>query len=56
MELIEDGGIVQVAPGEWRTVSSNGTAIFATTTTRCTCKAGAYSRRCYHVAAARMVA
>ncbi|MBO2459859.1 hypothetical protein [Actinomadura violacea] len=55
-ELISDGGIIQVAPGEYRTVSKDGAYIYATTATSCTCKAGRYGRRCYHMAAARSVA
>ncbi|MEU6033935.1 hypothetical protein ABZ801_00850 [Actinomadura sp. NPDC047616] len=56
MELIEDGGIVQVGRREFRTVSTDGTKIYATTCTSCTCTAGTKGRRCYHTAAARMVA
>ncbi|WP_242882532.1 SWIM zinc finger family protein [Actinomadura litoris] len=55
-ELISDGGIVEVEPGEYRTVSKNGAYIYSTTTTSCTCKAGRHGRRCYHIAAARCVA
>jgi hypothetical protein len=55
-ELIGDGGVVKVEPGEYRTVSKDGSWIYSTTATSCTCRAGRIGRRCYHMAAVRSVA
>lgn len=56
-ELIEDGAIVQIRPRVYRSVSSDGTALYLTATTgQCNCPAGLRSTRCYHVAAALLLA
>lgn len=56
-ELIEDGAIVQLRPGIYRTVSTDGTELHLTATSgHCNCKAGLRSIRCYHVAAAQLLA
>lgn len=54
-ELIEDGGIVPAArPGVFVAVSSDGTRFYVADAVSgtCTCTAGQYGRRCYHLAAA----
>jgi len=57
VELIEDAAIVQIRPRVYRSVSSDGTALYLTAATgQCNCPAGLRSVRCYHVAAARMLA
>lgn len=56
-ELIEDGGIIQIRPRIYRTVSTDGTEYHLTATTgHCTCKAGIRGTRCYHIAAALLLA
>lgn len=53
-ELISDGGVV-VGPGRTcLAVSSDGQRIYVVDVTAgtCTCKAGEYGRRCFHLAAA----
>lgn len=59
-ELIELGGLVPVRAGIFRAVSSKGDASYLVTPNgQCNCPAGLRSGRadrCYHVAAARMVA
>lgn len=56
-ELIEDGAIVQLRPRVFRSVSSDGSELYLTAITgQCNCPAGLRSTRCYHSAAARMLA
>jgi len=56
-ELIEDGGIIALRPRIFRTVSTDGTEFHLTATTgNCNCKAGLRGIRCYHVAAAQLLA
>lgn len=57
-ELIGDKGIVPTGhAGVWRTVSSRGDAYYLTAETgACNCPAGLKGRRCYHGAAARILA
>lgn len=55
-ELIEDGGVVPTAkPGVFRTVSSDGTAVYLTSAHWCGCPAGLAGRLCYHRAATTVV-
>ena len=57
LELIEDAAIIQIRPRIYRSVSTDGTALYLTATTgQCNCPAGIRGTRCYHVAAARMLA
>lgn len=55
-ELIEDGGIVQIRPRVWRTVSTDGREYHLTALNVCNCKAGLRGTRCYHRAAAHILA
>lgn len=56
-ELIEDGAIVPIRPRIYRSVSSDGTELYLTAVTgQCNCAAGLKGRRCYHVAAAQLLA
>jgi hypothetical protein len=56
-DLISDAGIVRTGrAGIWRTVSSRGDEFYLTHTDGCNCKAGLNGRRCYHTAAARILA
>jgi hypothetical protein len=54
LELIEDGGIVPVIGCTYLAVSSDGTVLYEVNpvAATCTCKAGQYGRRCYHLASA----
>lgn len=56
-ELIADGGIVRVTGALFLAVSTDGAVRYEVcpVTGRCTCKAGQYGRRCYHLAAAEAV-
>jgi hypothetical protein len=55
-ELIEDGAIVTIRPQIFRSVSSDGSEQYLTAATgQCNCPAGLKSRRCYHVAAVRIL-
>lgn len=56
VELIEDAAIIQLRPRIYQTVSTDGTELHLTATTGCNCKAGLRGIRCYHIAAARMLA
>lgn len=56
-ELIADGGLVRTGrAGVWRSVGSDGTSVYLTHVQACNCAAGLHGRRCYHVAAARVIA
>lgn len=56
-DLIGDKGIVPTGhAGVWRTVSSNGQAFYLTAPEACNCPAGLNGRRCYHSAAATLMA
>jgi hypothetical protein len=55
-ELIEDGAIVQLRPRIYRSVSTDGSELYLTAATgQCNCPAGLKNRRCYHVAAVRIL-
>jgi uncharacterized protein DUF6011 len=54
-ELIEDGAIVPIRPGVFRTVATDGTGTYLTAPQGCTCPAGLKARRCYHRAAAQIL-
>lgn len=57
VELIEDAAIIQIRPRIYQSVSSDGASLYLTATTgQCNCAAGLRGIRCYHVAAARMLA
>lgn len=57
IELIEDAAIIQLRGRIYQSVSSNGQELYLTATTgQCNCPAGLRGIRCYHVAAARIVA
>lgn len=53
LELVEDGGAVQVTPAVWLTVSTDGATRYETNPDAgtCTCKSGQYGRLCHHLAA-----
>lgn len=54
-ELIEDAAIVQIRRNVFRAVSTDGTETYLAHTANCTCAAGIRGRRCYHMAAVRML-
>ena len=54
-ELIEDAAIVQIKRNVFRAVSTDGTETYLSHPTNCTCAGGVRGRRCYHMAAARML-
>lgn len=58
LDLITDGGLVRVRTRRvWLAVSSDGEDFYrAASTGQCNCPAGLHARRCYHGAAARMLA
>lgn len=54
--LISDAGVVPTRqPGVWRTVSTDGSVIYLTTSQVCSCPAGQHDVLCYHVAAVRVM-
>jgi hypothetical protein len=56
-ELIEDAAIIQIRPRIYRSVSSDGSELYLTAVTgQCNCPAGLRGTRCYHAAAARILA
>lgn len=56
-ELIGDKGIVPTGHrGVWRTVSSSGADFYLTAPEACNCPAGRNGLRCYHSAAATLLA
>lgn len=56
-ELISDGAILPLRGRIYLAVSNDGSATHRTATTgHCTCPAGLKGIRCYHVAAARILA
>jgi hypothetical protein len=55
-ELIADGALVPMRAGVWQASSSDGSSRYLVAWQTCSCPAGIHGRRCYHVAAARMVA
>jgi hypothetical protein len=57
LQLIADGGIVETGfAREWVTVSSDGSTHYLTAPDTCQCRAALCGRRCYHQAAAAMLA
>ena len=55
-ELIADAGLVPTRhAGVYRAVSSDGTSTYLTHPAGCSCPAGLRGRRCYHMAAARVL-
>lgn len=55
-ELIEDGAIVQLRPRIYRSVSTDGSELYLSSTTgHCNCPAGLKNRPCYHLAAVRIL-
>ncbi|MGW3365940.1 DUF6011 domain-containing protein [Streptosporangium canum] len=55
-EVIEQGGILPTSrPHLYRAVSSDGTTTYLVAAQSCTCPAGIKGRRCYHVAAVRIL-
>lgn len=54
-ELIEDGAIVPLRGRVFQAVSSDGAETYLTHPQTCNCPAGLKGRRCYHVAAARIL-
>lgn len=54
-ELIEDAAIIQIRRNVFRAVSTDGSETYLAHTANCTCAAGVRGRRCYHMAAARML-
>lgn len=56
-ELIEDAAIIPIRRNIYRSVSSDGTELYLTAVTgQCNCPAGLRGTRCYHSAAAQMLA
>lgn len=58
VEVIELGGIVRTTPALYLAVSSDGATRYEVdqVARSCTCKAGARGVRCYHLAAAEILA
>ncbi|RAJ70262.1 hypothetical protein K378_01427 [Streptomyces sp. Amel2xB2] len=54
-ELIEDAAIVPLRGRVFRTVSTDGRELHLTHPATCNCAAGLKARRCYHIAAARLL-
>lgn len=56
-ELIEDGGVVRVTGAIFLAVSTDGSVLYEVCPVvgSCSCKAGQYGRRCFHLAAAEAV-
>ncbi|MFI6513614.1 helix-turn-helix domain-containing protein [Streptosporangium sp. NPDC050855] len=55
-EAIEQGAILPTSrPHLYRAVSSDGTTVYLASPDGCSCPAGVKSRRCYHVAAVRIL-
>lgn len=55
-ELIEDGGVVHLKSKVFQTVSTDGTEIYKTAPTACTCPAGIKGQHvCFHIAAVRLM-
>jgi hypothetical protein len=57
-ELLADGGIARTSRHTFEVVSSDGTRRYEVDATRaaCNCKAGENGRRCFHLAAAQLLA
>ena len=56
-ELIADGGMVPTGFARvWRTVSTDGSAYYLSAPEACNCTGGRFGRRCYHSAAATILA
>ena len=56
-ELIADGGMVPAGFARvWRTVSTDGSAYYLSAPETCNCRGALYGRRCYHSAAATILA
>lgn len=57
-ELLEDGGVARTSRRTFEVVASDGVRRYEVDTTRasCTCKAAESGRKCYHVAAAQLLA
>lgn len=57
LDLIQDEAIVRVAGSVFLAVSADGRVLYEVcpVTGTCTCKAGQYGRRCYHLVAAEAV-
>ena len=56
-ELIADGGMVPTGFARvWRTVSSDGSSYYLSAPETCNCAGGRHGRRCYHSAAAAILA
>ena len=56
VELISDGGVVPTArPGVFRTVSTDGSAVYMTSASWCGCAAGLKAKACYHRCAVAIV-
>ncbi len=54
-ELITDGAIIPLRSVVFLAVSTDGTEIYRSAPTSCTCSAGLKGTRCYHQLAARML-
>ncbi|EOD70352.1 DUF6011 domain-containing protein [Amycolatopsis vancoresmycina] len=57
-QLLEDGGVARTSRHTFEVVASNGIRRYEVnaTTASCTCKAAENGRKCYHVAAAQLLA
>lgn len=57
-QVLADGGVQRVDRHRFEVVASDGVRRYEVDTTHasCTCKAGEHGRRCYHVAAAQLLA
>lgn len=57
-QAVADGAVIPLAGALYSVVSSDGSRVYVTNavTKTCTCPAGRYGRRCYHVGAVLLVA
>ncbi|MFF0249646.1 helix-turn-helix domain-containing protein [Streptosporangium sandarakinum] len=55
-EAIEQGAILATSrPHVYRAISSDGTTVYLASPDGCSCPAGLKARRCYHIAAVRIL-
>lgn len=57
-QLLADGGVQRAGRHTWTAVASNGNSRYSVDTTMasCTCTAGQFGRKCFHLAAAQLLA
>lgn len=54
-EAIADGALVAIRAGVYQVVSSKGDATYLSHSDVCNCPAGLHGRRCWHLAAVRII-